>query len=247
MILVDDEAGADADGDDLTAGELEGIDSKLAVLRPVAEISLNSVAGITSPETLKLKGKIAKQEVVVLVDPEATHNFISQRLVAHLQLPVTKTEAYRVTLGTGSSVQGEGICQGLLLHLSDAKIIEDFLLLELGSIDVILGIQWLEKLSMVQTNWKTQVLKFRVGDQTITLRRDPSMGRSLVSLKSMMKTIWREGAGVIVEIHQKEVIKEDDSTTPKWLQPVLNKFPTIFESPTSLPPLRGHEPSITMQ
>lgn len=66
-----------------------------------------------------------------------------------LQLPVTKKEPYSVTLGTGSSVQGKGVCRGVVLQLLEGEIIEEFLLLELGSADAILGVQWLEKLGTI--------------------------------------------------------------------------------------------------
>ena len=53
-------------------------------LCPVVEVSLNSVAGLTSPQTMKLKGCIGQQEVVILIDPGATHNFISTELAQTL-------------------------------------------------------------------------------------------------------------------------------------------------------------------
>ena len=66
---------------------------------------------------------------------------------------------------------------------------EEFSPLGLGSSDVILGIQWLKTLRTTHTNWKTQVMKFRLGSETITLRGDLSLGKTLVSLKVMMQTI----------------------------------------------------------
>lgn len=41
------------------------------------ELSMNSVVGLTSPKTMKMKDTINGQEVVVLIDFGATHNFIS--------------------------------------------------------------------------------------------------------------------------------------------------------------------------
>lgn len=55
----------------------------------VVELALNTVVGFSTPRTMKLKGKINEKEVVVLVDCGATHNFISQKLVDSLNLPLT--------------------------------------------------------------------------------------------------------------------------------------------------------------
>lgn len=59
---------------------------------------------------MKVKGKVGDQEVMVLIDIGATHNFISAELVEKLQLPVTGAEAYGITMGTGALVAGRGIC-----------------------------------------------------------------------------------------------------------------------------------------
>ncbi|KAL4562401.1 hypothetical protein LXL04_034603 [Taraxacum kok-saghyz] len=46
----------------------------------VVEISLTSVAELSSPKTMKLRGQVLGQPVVALVDPGATHNFIARDL-----------------------------------------------------------------------------------------------------------------------------------------------------------------------
>lgn len=67
ILIVDDDDGVDSvsDGEDVT----------------LMSVSLNSVIGIDGPETLKLLGVIKGQEVVVMIDTGATHNFISHVLV----------------------------------------------------------------------------------------------------------------------------------------------------------------------
>lgn len=54
------------------------------------------------------------------------------------------------------------MCKGVKLKLNEEiEIQEHFLPLEFGNSDVILGIQWLEKLGPVMTNWKTQLMKYQ--------------------------------------------------------------------------------------
>lgn len=107
---------------------------------PQPKISLNSVLGITSPRTLKLLGYIGGQEVVVMVDPGATHNFVSKETVEKLNIPVTPSKEFRVSLGTGDSVVEEGICKSVVLELQGIVVVENFLPLKLGNSYIIMGI-----------------------------------------------------------------------------------------------------------
>ena len=56
-------------------------------------------------------------------------------------------------MGIRVAVKGEGICKGVILTLQNIEVIEDFLPLELGSANVILGMQCLESLGGMQVNW----------------------------------------------------------------------------------------------
>ena len=44
-------------------------------------MSLHSIVGITNPKTMKLLGKIGLNELIVMIDPGATNNFISNQAV----------------------------------------------------------------------------------------------------------------------------------------------------------------------
>ncbi|KAL2894117.1 Retrotransposon-derived protein PEG10 [Bienertia sinuspersici] len=146
---VEDE-GVFEEGEILSPGS-DGLEE--AQCEPVQTgVSLNSVLGLTNPKTLKLRGTVDGQEVVVMVDPGATHNLVSTETVARLKLPVTTTKVFGVTLGNDETVQGEGECKSVTLQLQGATVVEDFFPLPLGNSDMILGIQWLEKLGTMMTN-----------------------------------------------------------------------------------------------
>lgn len=106
-----------------------------------SEIFLNSIMGITSPRTLKLLGEVKGKEVMVMIDPKATHNFISMDAVEKLGIPVSSTKSFGVSLGMGEAVQGAGRVQGSGCELANSDGGERFPSLQLGNSDLILGVQ----------------------------------------------------------------------------------------------------------
>ena len=73
-------------------------------------------------------------------------------MVETLGLEISDTEKFRVMLGTGKNVKGRGECKEVRLCLGPMEIVENIFLLELGNSNIILGIQWLEKLGTRSTN-----------------------------------------------------------------------------------------------
>ena len=55
-------------------------------------------------------------------------------------------------MGTGICVKGKGIYRGVCISMQGLTIVEDFLPLELGNTDVILGMPWLGTLGDVKVN-----------------------------------------------------------------------------------------------
>lgn len=145
------------------------------------------MVGFTTPRTIKMRGTISDQEIVVLIDCGATHNFISWRIVDDLQLPITKTTQYGLILGSGKVVRGKGVCKAIALNVAKMTIIENFLPLEPGSIDVILGMQWLYILEVTEVDWRALTIRMAMGNSHVTFKRDPTLTKSKVSLKRMVR------------------------------------------------------------
>lgn len=162
----------------------------------VTEVSLNSIIGFSNQKTMKLIGAIGDYELIVMVDPCATHNFISIEAVQSLGIPIEKSGGFGVSLGNGDAVRGEGICKGVCLKLEGGiEVISDFLPLGLGCLDVILGVQWLETLGVVMTDWKKQVMMYEFQGEPVMLKGDPTLIRSQISLKAMVRALKKTGEG----------------------------------------------------
>ena len=70
----------------------------------MAEVSLNSNVGLTNPKTLRARWNVGEQPVLVLIDPGATYNFISEKLIGELKISVMTTAGFGVQLGNADYI-----------------------------------------------------------------------------------------------------------------------------------------------
>lgn len=80
-------------------------------------------------------------------------------------MTVSTTQGFEVMVGAGVTVRGKGICEGMTLKLPTCEVNSNFLPLELGIADIILGVQWLETFGETRNNWKLQWMKFQLGER----------------------------------------------------------------------------------
>ncbi|KAA0046073.1 Transposon Ty3-G Gag-Pol polyprotein [Cucumis melo var. makuwa] len=225
-------------------------------LTTVVELSINSVVGLNDPGTMKVRGKLLGEEVIVLIDCGATHNFVSEKLVKKLILPIKETSHYGVILGSGAAVQGKGICEKLEVQLNGWKVVEDFLPLELGGVDVILGMQWLYSLGVTIVDWKNLSLSFVAGGKEVKIKGDPSLTKARISLKNMMKH-WEEmDSGFLIECRSLQVrtvegeeycLLNTEAVSKGLISSVIKQYQDVFEWPEKLPPRREIEHQIHMK
>ncbi|GJU71963.1 putative mitochondrial protein [Tanacetum coccineum] len=156
------------------------------------EVSLNSVIGLASPRTMKIRGSIRDIEVVVLIDCGATHNFVSRRLIEMAGLVVS----------------------------------------DLGEMVV---------------NWKELTMAFGEGDKRVSIKCDPALSRSLVSLKSMVRTMHVQNVGFLIELNIMEIGKLLPYPSNDNITDVLEEFDDIFHLPYGLATHRDHEHSIQLK
>ena len=214
----------------------------------MVELSVNSVVGLSSPKTIKLLGEIKGEGVIVMIDSGATHNFISVEMVWKWGMEVERATSYGVVLGAGLTVKAEGIYRGVELKLLGLTMIEDFFPLELGSSNIIMGLQWLESLGVTYTNWKTKVMRFNVGETRVELQGDFGLTKSQVTLTAMAKALKQGGQGVFVELNHMGIEdKLDTIEIPEDMGRVIQQFQEVFKMPKGLPPVWGREHAIVLK
>ena len=186
----------------------------------IIELSINSVVGYLT-QVLWKWGKTKDREVVILIDCGATHNFISEKVANELQLTTKDTSHYEVILGSGAAVKGKGICEAVELMLNEWKIVANFLPLELGRVDVVLGMQWLYSLSNTEVDWKNLTMTFLHQEKKIIIKGDPSLTKARVSLKNMIKTWEESDQGFLVEFRSMERGSTSSENSEREIEEVL--------------------------
>lgn len=125
--------------------------------------------GKVGPRTTKMTGMVARIPLVVLVDTGASHNFISRKVVSVLGLKVDGNHVMGVKLGDGHRIQTQGRSPYIKMRLGEVKINVEAFIMELGGIDIILGVVWLETLGKVMMDWREMSMSFMEKGREIKL------------------------------------------------------------------------------
>ncbi|PKU83144.1 hypothetical protein MA16_Dca007802 [Dendrobium catenatum] len=197
---------------------------------------------------MKVKGEIADREVVVLIDSGATHNFISTQVVNQLGVKLVDTGCYGVMMGTGKVEKGQGICKGVVLTIQGIQVREDFLPLELGSTNVILGMKWLQTLGETMDNWGALTMELMVDGRRVVIRGDAGLSKAITSLKTMVRDIQEMGEYYVVGLHRLDAIRlEEGGDVSLSMQPWVQQYKKVIQSAQGWPPPREHEHISTLR
>ncbi|KZV13833.1 hypothetical protein F511_44977 [Dorcoceras hygrometricum] len=135
-----------------------------------------------------------------MVDSGPSHNFVSRALMEKLGVEIDESVCFGVCLGDGGKVPCGGLCRNLVVDLGACMLNITGHLFDHGGVDVILGVDWLRTLGEVRLDWNKMRMKFKQGGRDIELRGDPTLQRSMVSLKSIHKLTGVEFSAALVAV-----------------------------------------------
>ena len=73
------------------------------------EINLYALTGTPTPGTMRVKGRVNGDRLVILIDTGSTHNFVDVSLISGLQLRVDVTKVLEVKVANGAIVKTQRI------------------------------------------------------------------------------------------------------------------------------------------
>ncbi|CAA0819826.1 Unknown protein, partial [Striga hermonthica] len=170
-------------------------EDEIEAFREEPEISMHAMAGIRGPRTMRLPAWVKDRRVMVLVDNGSSHNFINADLSQKLRLPTTKIEPFEVRVANGERLQCSESFRKVLIKFQGVTVKADLYALPLVGPDVVLGVQWLEGLGKVTTDYRTGVMEFNSEGRLVTLSADTDKETKEVGLKNIER-VWRGGAQI---------------------------------------------------
>eukprot|EP00253_Pinus_taeda_P004829 PITA_04829 len=124
-------------------------------------ISLHALVGISSPQTLKIRGFIKHRLVVVLIDSGSTHNFIHQKVTETVYCFVRAISNFQVQIADGGTMKCEGRCENVKLQMGDYQLKTHMFSINMGVCDIVLGADWLRTLGPITMDFQELYMSFK--------------------------------------------------------------------------------------
>nr|GEX86923.1 putative reverse transcriptase domain-containing protein [Tanacetum cinerariifolium] len=180
----------------------------------------------------------------MLFDLGADRSFVSTTFSALLDVaPSTLDTSYAVELSDGRISKTNIVLKGCTLGLLGHPFDIDLMPVELGSFDVVIGMDWLAKYhALIVCDEKVVCIPY--GNEVLIIRGDDCDGGSKLNIISYMKTQKYIQKGCQVYLAQVTSKKAKDKSEEKRLEdvPIVREFSEVFpEDLAGLPPARQVE------
>ncbi|GJY55562.1 putative reverse transcriptase domain-containing protein [Tanacetum coccineum] len=182
----------------------------------------------------------------ILFDTGPYRSFISSAFSSLVDITQTLLEnSYDVELGDGKIVRVDTIMRGCTLNFLNHPFNIDLMPVELGSFDVIIGMDWLRKYHAVIV-CDEKLVQIPYGNETLIFHGNESNnGReSWMTIISCSMAQEYMAKGCQIFLAQISAKKEEDKSEGKQLEdvPIVRDFPEVFpEDLPGLPPARPVE------
>eukprot|EP00253_Pinus_taeda_P015452 PITA_15452 len=184
-------------------------------------ISCNALAGITTPQTIKIEGKIKKKNVIVLIDSGSTNNFIHCKIAKELNCFLYPEPECQVMVANGGTIDFSGECHNVNLTMGEYVLTSPKLSIPIGGVDVVLGVQWLRSMCTIAVNFQEIFMKFSMEGKEVELRCIVGKSGKIISSNGLQKAL---------DNHSKVF------ETSKGLPPIRDHDHAIHLIPGNVPP-----------
>ncbi|XP_027183746.1 uncharacterized protein LOC113782033 [Coffea eugenioides] len=212
----------------------------------LAEVSLNALNDAMSRKSIILRSNMGGLPIKILVDTGTSNSFIHFGLAKSLYLPHREVTPFTVTLADGTNITSGAVCPGVQWRIQDYQFQFDLKVMELGTWDIILGVDWMYQFSPITFDFHSLSISLSSSGSLLHLQgliNQPVM--ELVrgkDLRTFIEEKRRHCAALQAESQQHRQVD-----VPERVEAVLQQYSQIFATPTGLPPERELDHQITLK
>ncbi|GKA51200.1 putative reverse transcriptase domain-containing protein [Tanacetum coccineum] len=187
----------------------------------------------------------------ILFDTGADRSFIATAFSSLIDIAPTPLEnSYDVELADGKIVGVDTIMRGCTLNFLNHPFNIDLMPVELGSFDIIIGMDWLRKYhAVIVCDEKLVRIPYRGETLIFMVTKVTNQRKYLLTIISCSKAQEYMAKGCQIFLAQISAKKEEDKSEGKRLKdvPIVQDFPEVFpEDLPGLPPARPVEFQINL-
>lgn len=210
-------------------------------------ISVQAIHGSETVGCMRMLGYIQGKEVLILVDSGSTTSFLSSQIAQKLTGVTPLVAATRVKVANGTILNCVASVPNCDWMTQGWVFCTTFKVLDLGSYDMILGMDWLMDHSPMQVDWIQKTLTITWRQQSVTLQGILSEMEQCVCISAQQFQELKDRQAISHLIQLCAVFESvPHESVPTEIQQVLSNFAHVFDEPSGLPPSRAFDHSIPL-
>lgn len=214
-------------------------------------ISVNALSSGQAFHTMRVKGSVNGQPIHILVDSGNTHDLLDINFAEKLGCQVDVIPPQNITIADGNHLNCKHICKDFSWSMQGNTFSTNVMLIQLGSCDMVLGVQWLSKLGPICWDFKNLVMKFTLDGKDVILKGIPlqklkvkqgALSPKMLNNATHLCLLHLKQVDHVQSTEQLQVPGTTSDVVTKDLEPpkqLKEKYKIIFENPVELPPKRG--------
>jgi hypothetical protein len=191
-------------------------------------ISLHTLIGFSSPQTLKLIGYIKHRKVIILIDSGRTHNFIHLLLAQEVNCYIRVVNNFQIMIANGSFMKCGGRCENVCLQIGQHNLKSHIFSIGMGGCDIVLGVKWLCTLVTILMDFKELTLQFQQEGQQYKFQGITTISTEIISSHHMEKLLKKFHFGIIAQLHSIQEVEAPSIYLD--LQAIILFHHTIFQT-----------------
>lgn len=131
------------------------------------EISFHALRRGSTGKIIKVQGQVGER---TLLDSGSMHSFLNEAIAMELRCKMIATTLLSVIVANGSKMYSHNKCEGFRRFMQEQEFQVDLRILELGGCDIVLGVDWMRKVSPLTFDFNKMEVTVDMGSTKLTLR-----------------------------------------------------------------------------